>query len=189
MKSTLTATENQKTRVFQKGATYGIGVDIEPEIAEEFIRGAAAEVLPTLTLRVKCAWWPGGIGTVIPPSRCPKFKNLNGVEVEPGGTLVEPSRQYCRGELVLYIHLIPLKAPADYVDHLIRNSLDFGWIEVLGPGRLMRDPATLPLCPLPEPKKLNPGNPDDRRAWHFHHMKASHYGFNHNTNEFYQLGG
>jgi hypothetical protein len=173
MKETQTAVINGKNVVFPADKVCGIGIDFDSELASAFIRNGVALVVPTQTLRALCTQWPGGIGTIIPPSRQPMFKNANGVEVMAGGNLVEPEAQYYRGDLILYPRLIPLKAATDFIDHRIRHSLDHGLIEILSEGRLTRDIATLPPCPLPAEKVLPEGDSTDRRAWVFQHMKAS----------------
>jgi hypothetical protein len=188
MMGTQTANHNGKNKVYRKGADYGIGIDIDGEDAAQFIAGQVAEALPTLTIRILCSAWPGGIGTNIPASRLPKMKNASGVEVEAPGTMVEAAEQFSRGQLVLYVHELPRDALPNYVDHRIRNGLDFGMIEVICKGRFLDDPATLPPSPVPERKKLPEPNLTDRRAAHFRQMKASpQFGFDKTKNEFYQL--
>jgi hypothetical protein len=185
---TQTATQDGKNKVYQKGVKYGIGTDIDGEVATEFIGGQAAVALPTFTIRVLCSVWPGGLGVVIPASRLPKMKNTNGVEVQPYGTMLEPAEQHSRGELVLYTHELPLKASPDYLDHQIRHSLDFGTIQVICKGRLLDDPALLPACPLPEPKKAPEGNPRDRRAQQFREMKGGPvHGYDAKANYWYHI--
>jgi hypothetical protein len=183
MRSAETATWNGKRRGYQKGEDLGIETDIGGDDAAAFLQSGAAEVLPTVTIRVLSSVWPGGIGTNIPAWRLPRMKNTNGVEVEPPGAMVEPGQQFYRGELVLHSVPLPLKAPPDYVDRRIQQSLDFGMIEVRCRGRLLDDPAKLATCPLPERRKPLEGNPNDRRAHRFREMKAGPiFGYDSKTN-------
>jgi hypothetical protein len=186
MQITQSSTWNGKPRTYQKGQDCGIGTNIDGDVAAEFISGQAAITLPTLTIRILCSVWPSGVGAV----RSPKPKDANGVEVELLGAMVAPAQQFYRGDLVLHPHPLPLKAPTDYLDHLVRQSLDFGMIEILCRGRWQDDPAKLKPCPLPERKKLPEGNPNDRRAHRFREMKAAPtYWFDPTKNQFFQNSG